>query len=193
LASISSALFFIEAKDRLRISMGSDKSVYVLTLLKEKSVLKELDNEYEAGTKTQVERDAHQERQQRHQGIANEIKALAGEKKHDEQQAELSDSWGSDENSKYGRWVRPRTCWVKTILRQILSRLTTQPSFVELLFSPNVLFETPQSSSGLLLTSYVSQEPRPLSLLPALVAILSEPSPISPVAPLPFCAVTLRI
>jgi hypothetical protein len=92
LASISSALFFIEAKDRLRISMGSDKSVYVLTLLKEKSVLKELDNEYEAGTKTQVERDAHQERQQRHQGIANEIKALAGEKKHDEQQAELSDS-----------------------------------------------------------------------------------------------------
>ena len=55
-------------------------------------MLKELDNEYEAGTKTQVERDAHQERQQRHQGIANEIKALAKEKKHDEQQAELSDS-----------------------------------------------------------------------------------------------------
>ena len=36
--------------------MGSDKSVQVLTLLKEISVLKELDSEYEAGPKTQVER-----------------------------------------------------------------------------------------------------------------------------------------
>jgi hypothetical protein len=35
--------------------MGSDKSVQVLTLLKEISVLKELDSEYEAGPKTQVE------------------------------------------------------------------------------------------------------------------------------------------
>jgi hypothetical protein len=71
--------------------MSSDKSVQVLTLLKEISVLKELDSEYEAGPKTQVERDAHRERQQRHQGIAEEIKALAEEKKHDEQQPELSD------------------------------------------------------------------------------------------------------
>jgi hypothetical protein len=71
--------------------MSSDKSVQVLTLLKEISVLKELDSEYEAGPKTQVERDAHRERQQRHQGIAEEIKALAEEKKNDEQQSELSD------------------------------------------------------------------------------------------------------
>ncbi len=71
--------------------MGSDKSVQVLTLLKEISVLKELDSEYEAGPKTQVERDAHRQRQQRHQGIAEEIKALAEEKKNDEQQSELSD------------------------------------------------------------------------------------------------------
>ena len=71
--------------------MSSDKSVQVLTLLKEISVLKELDSEYEAGPETEVERDAHRERQQRHQGIAEEIKALAEEKKNDEQQSELSD------------------------------------------------------------------------------------------------------
>jgi hypothetical protein len=71
--------------------MSSDKSVQVLTLLKEISVLKELDSEYEAGPKTQVEREAHRERQQRHQRIAEEIKALAEEKKNDEQQSELSD------------------------------------------------------------------------------------------------------
>jgi hypothetical protein len=71
--------------------MGSDKSVQVLTLLKEISVLKELDSEYQAGPKTQVEQNAHQQREERHQGIAEEIKALAKEKKNDEQQSELSD------------------------------------------------------------------------------------------------------
>jgi hypothetical protein len=90
LANILSAIFLIKAKDRPRINMGNDKSVQVLTLLKEMSVLKELESEYEAGSKTQVERDAHRQRQQRHQGIAEEIKAL-GEEKSDEQQSELSD------------------------------------------------------------------------------------------------------
>jgi hypothetical protein len=71
--------------------MGSDKSVQMLTLLKEKSVLKELDSEYEAGAKTQVTRDDHRQRQRRHQGIAEEMKSLAEEKKNDEQQSELSD------------------------------------------------------------------------------------------------------
>ena len=71
--------------------MGSDKSVQVLTLLKEISVLRELDSEYEAGPKTQVERHAHRQREQRHRGITEEIKALAEEKKNDEQQSELSD------------------------------------------------------------------------------------------------------
>jgi hypothetical protein len=56
----------------------------VLTLLKELSVLKELDSEYEAGPKTPVERDAHRQRQTRHEEIAEEIKALA-EEKNDEQ------------------------------------------------------------------------------------------------------------
>ena len=41
--------------------------------------------------KTQVERDAHRQRQQRHQGIAEEIKALAEEKKNDDQPSEWSD------------------------------------------------------------------------------------------------------
>jgi hypothetical protein len=66
--------------------MSSDKSVRVLTLLKEISVLKELDTEYEAGPKTHVERDAHRQRQQRHEGIGEEIKALAEEKKNDRQE-----------------------------------------------------------------------------------------------------------
>jgi hypothetical protein len=68
LANISSALLVIEGVDRLRISMGSDKSVQVLTLLKEMSVLRELDNEYAAGLQSQVERDAHRQRQERHRG-----------------------------------------------------------------------------------------------------------------------------
>lgn len=70
--------------------MASDKSAQVLTLLKEISVLKELDTEYEAGPKTQVDRRAHRQRQERHQGIAEEIKRLAEEKKNEEQQSEMS-------------------------------------------------------------------------------------------------------
>jgi hypothetical protein len=65
--------------------MSSDESVQMLTLLKEISVLKELDSEYEAGPKTQFEQDAHRQRQQRHQEIGEEIKALAEQKKNDEQ------------------------------------------------------------------------------------------------------------
>jgi hypothetical protein len=70
--------------------MGGDESVQVLTLLKEISVLKELDIEYQAGPKTQFEQDAHRQRQQRHQEIGGEIKALAEQKKNNEQSS-LSD------------------------------------------------------------------------------------------------------
>jgi hypothetical protein len=84
LANIFRALFLIEATDRLRIRHGQRPSVQVLTLLKELSVLRELDSEYEAGPKTPVERDAHRQRQTRHEEIAEEIKALA-EEKNDEQ------------------------------------------------------------------------------------------------------------
>jgi hypothetical protein len=71
--------------------MSSHESEQVLTLLKELSLLKELDSGYEAGPKTEAERDAHRLRQQRHQEIAEEIKALADQKKNDAEQSPLSD------------------------------------------------------------------------------------------------------
>src|ERR1035441_8131665 len=49
-------------------SMSSSQSEQVLTLLKELSLLKELDCGYEAGSKTGTEQTAHQLRQQRHRG-----------------------------------------------------------------------------------------------------------------------------
>jgi hypothetical protein len=64
--------------------MGGNESVQVLTLLKELSVLKELDSEYETGSKTEPERETHRLRQQKHQEIAEEIKALAKQKKNDD-------------------------------------------------------------------------------------------------------------
>lgn len=63
--------------------MGSPESEQVLTLLKELSVLKELDSEYEGSLKTESERDAHRLRQQRRHAIAEEIKALAAQRKND--------------------------------------------------------------------------------------------------------------
>jgi hypothetical protein len=70
--------------------MSSHESEQVLILLKELSLLKELDNGYEVGPKTESERDAHQRRHQRHHEIAEEIKALAAQKKNDAEQSELS-------------------------------------------------------------------------------------------------------
>jgi hypothetical protein len=65
----------------------------------------------------------------------------------------------------------------------------TQPSSVELLFSPTSPFERLRSSCGLLLTWCASQEPSPLFSLSPLAVILCEPLPISHVAPAPSCAV----
>jgi hypothetical protein len=62
----------------------------VLILLKELSLLKELDCGYEAGPKTESERDADRSRQQRHQPITEEIKALAAQKKNHAEQSKLS-------------------------------------------------------------------------------------------------------
>jgi hypothetical protein len=64
--------------------MTSHESEQVLTLLKELSLLKELDARYEAGLKTESEREAHRLRQERHREITEEIKALAEQKKNDE-------------------------------------------------------------------------------------------------------------
>lgn len=70
--------------------MSSHESEQVLALLKELSLLKELDTRYEAGLKPESEREAHRLRQQRHQEIADEIKALAAQKKNDAEQSDLS-------------------------------------------------------------------------------------------------------
>jgi len=74
--------------------MSSHESEQVLTLLKELSLLKELDSGYEVGKKTKAERDAHRLRRQRHREIAEELKVLAEQKKRG---AEPSPS--SDENN----------------------------------------------------------------------------------------------
>jgi hypothetical protein len=71
--------------------MSSHESEQVLIFLKELSVLKELDSEYEGGPKTESEQDTHRLRQQRHQEIADEIKALAKQKKNGAEQSQLSD------------------------------------------------------------------------------------------------------
>jgi len=70
--------------------MSSPESEQVLTLLKELSVIKELDGEYEVAPKTESERDAHRLRQQRHQEIGTEIKAVAEQKKNGAEQSKSS-------------------------------------------------------------------------------------------------------
>ena len=65
--------------------MSSQESEQMLALLKELSLLKVLDAEYAGSPKTDLERDAHRQRQQRHREIAEEIKALAAQKQEAEQ------------------------------------------------------------------------------------------------------------
>jgi hypothetical protein len=60
--------------------MGSEASEQVLALLNELSVLKELNREYEAQPNTPDE-PAYRIRQQRHEEITRQIKALADRKK----------------------------------------------------------------------------------------------------------------
>ena len=60
--------------------MGSRKSEQMLDLLKELSMLKVLDTEYEGGPQTYSEQDAYRLRQQRHEEITEAMKALAAEK-----------------------------------------------------------------------------------------------------------------
>lgn len=67
--------------------MSSHESEQVLTLLKELAMLKELDNQYESGSKTESDCVAHRQRQARHQEIGEEIKALAEQKKMDSEES----------------------------------------------------------------------------------------------------------
>jgi len=61
--------------------MSSHESEQVLSLLKELSGLKEINSGYEAVPQSETEREAYRLRQQRHQEIVEEIKALAEQKK----------------------------------------------------------------------------------------------------------------
>lgn len=61
--------------------MSGHELEQLLMLLKELSMLKQLDSEYESGSKTKSDKDARRRRQQRHPEIAEEIKALAAQKK----------------------------------------------------------------------------------------------------------------
>lgn len=65
--------------------MSGQQSEEMLFLLKELSMLKTLDNEYESGPKSEEEQEAHRLRQQRHEEIGQEMKALAEQKKLDQQ------------------------------------------------------------------------------------------------------------
>ena len=66
--------------------MGSETSEQVMTLLKELALLKELDRQYEAEP-NETEREAYRVRQQRHEEITTELKALAKQRKEDESNA----------------------------------------------------------------------------------------------------------
>jgi hypothetical protein len=91
-------LVFIQREDsyesRIRkiagSNMGSESSEQVLALLGELSVLKELNQKYEASPSA-TEEEAYRQRQQRHEEITQEIKALAERKKHPES-AGISDA-----------------------------------------------------------------------------------------------------
>ena len=66
--------------------MGCPESDEMLILLKELSMLKALDTEYEGGrNKSEGEQEAHRVRQKRHVEIGDQIKALAEQKKANQQ------------------------------------------------------------------------------------------------------------
>ena len=61
--------------------MSSEESEQMLTLLKELSVYKALDGDYEAGAKGEAETEAHEERERRRQEIKQEMQELATQSK----------------------------------------------------------------------------------------------------------------
>ena len=63
--------------------MSSEGSVDILSLLKELSVYKSLDEDYAAGPKGRVETDAFENRGRRRQEIAQEMQRLAADSKQD--------------------------------------------------------------------------------------------------------------
>ena len=71
--------------------MRGYESEQVLILLKELSVLKQLDSEYEDGSKTIADEEAHRLRQQRRREIAEEIKTLTDQKQNGSERTQSSD------------------------------------------------------------------------------------------------------
>ena len=63
--------------------MSSEGSETMLSLLKELSVFKTLDEEYQAGAKGPMESEAHRERERRRLAIKQEMHELAAESKKD--------------------------------------------------------------------------------------------------------------
>ena len=63
--------------------MSSEASNEMLSLLKELSVYKVMDEEYRAGAKGRMESEAYEQRERRRQEIKQEMRGLAAEKKDD--------------------------------------------------------------------------------------------------------------
>ena len=63
--------------------MSSEASNDMLSLLKELSVYKVMDEEYRAGAKGRMESEAYEQRERRRQEIKQEMHSLAVEKKDD--------------------------------------------------------------------------------------------------------------
>jgi hypothetical protein len=61
--------------------MSSEGSEQMLTLLKELSVYKAMDEDYQAGPKGRAETEAYEERERRCQEIKQEMQKLAAERK----------------------------------------------------------------------------------------------------------------
>lgn len=64
--------------------MSTKESEQMLSLLKELSVFKAMDEDYEVGAKGSVEIEAHEERERRRQEIKHEMQTLAAESKGDQ-------------------------------------------------------------------------------------------------------------
>jgi len=63
--------------------MSSEASNEMLSLLKELSVYRVMDEEYGAGAKGRMESEAYEQRERRRQEIKQEMHSLAAEKKDD--------------------------------------------------------------------------------------------------------------
>ncbi len=64
--------------------MSTEGSEQMLSLLKELSIFKAMDEDYKAGPKGRADIEAHEERERRRQEIKHEMQTLAAESKSDQ-------------------------------------------------------------------------------------------------------------